>query len=51
MDFFLYGIFVYDLVDKTYVSNQDFLELARTPAAINLGILGAFLIQSRVRGG
>ncbi|MFD0915649.1 MBOAT family O-acyltransferase [Pseudahrensia aquimaris] len=55
IDFILYGIFSFDFFRETTLSNQPWLELARTPFALNLGILGAllvpFLLQSQVRRG
>ena len=55
MDLLLYGIFTLDLVDPVFISNQKFLEVARTPFGLNLGIFGAlllpFLAQSHARSG
>jgi len=55
LDILLYGVFALDLLRPMHLTNIPIHELARTPFAINLGILGALLVpllvQQRVRNG
>ncbi len=55
MDILLYGVFALDVLKVMHLTNIPIHEIARTPFAINLGILGALLVprlvQAKVRGG
>ena len=54
LDVWLYGVFAFEILSWVRVAFVPFHEIARTPFAVNLGILGALLVpfiaQRNVRG-
>ena len=55
LDFLLYGAYSLDAIKDLKINHVPVLELARTPFAINIGILGAVLVrllpQEKIRAG
>lgn len=54
-DVILYGVYSLDIIKVMHLTNQPWLELSRTPFAVNIGILGVFVVafmrQEKVRSG